>query len=272
MTMSAWATAPGRLLVTGPGNRYLAVLDGTEPGAYVSADGGRTFGRRTGTDGPPVAAVPPGLALELGPGGVGVFDPADGRRHPLRTQPTPHPLAATAAAGVLYVAARTGSALTVATSRDAGRTWATATVTTARYETPTLQLVPADDGAYLVVTRTLPAGAPGVASVWHSGPRWREVIDYAGAGGGTPKFSTAVSEPNGGILLADGTGGGQIVFDTGRAVSFSLPPGRVGDPPLIPTVLRRGSDGTTAAITADSWHLLVRHDRDVGWTVVPLPA
>ena len=132
--------------------------------------------------------------------------------------------------------------------------------------------MPADDGAYLVVTRTLPAGAPGVASVWHSGSRWREVVDYADAGGGTPRFSTAVSEPNGGILLADGSSGGQLAFDTGRTVNFYLPPGRAGDPPLIPTVLRRGSDGTVAAITADSWHLLVRHDHDVGWTVVPLPA
>ena len=92
MAMSAWATAPGRLLVTGPGNRYLAVLDGTEPGAYVSADGGRTFGRRSGTAGASVAAVPAGLALEVGTGGVGVFDPVGGRWHPLRTQPTPHPL------------------------------------------------------------------------------------------------------------------------------------------------------------------------------------
>jgi hypothetical protein len=272
LTVPADATSPGRLLVTGARDRYLAVLDGTAPGAYVSTDGGTTFGIRPGGDGAPVPAVPAGLVPELGTGGVGVFDPAAGRWHPLASQPMPGVLAVTATRTALYAAARSGSALVVATSRDAGRSWTRTTVTSVRFKTPELDLVPADNGsAYLVVTRPLPAGEPGVASVWHGGPAWTRVIDYAQAGGGTPKFTTAVTVSAGGVLLPDGSSGGQLAYDTGRTVNFYLPAGRVGDPPLVPSLLRRGTDGTVAAITADGWHVLIRHDRDVGWSVVPLP-
>jgi hypothetical protein len=60
------------------------------------------------------------------------------------------------------------------------------------------------------------------------------------------------------------------VYDTGRSVSFQLPGGAVGDPPLIPTVLRRGGR-TVAAITADGGHLLIRYDHQAAWTVLQLP-
>jgi hypothetical protein len=45
----------------------------------------------------------------------------------------------------------------------------------------------------------------------------------------------------------------------------------VGDPPLVPTVLRRGGS-TVAAITADGGHLLIRHDHQAAWTILLLPA
>jgi hypothetical protein len=273
LTVPHEATSPGRLLVTGAHDRYLAVLDGTAPGTYVSVDGGKEFGLRPGGDGAAVATVPAGLVAELGTGGIGVFDPVGGSWHPLRQQPMAGLLAVTGSGGTLYAAARSGTALVVATSRDAGRSWTRTTVTKAAYKTPELGLVPGDDGsAYLVVTRPLPAGEPGVATVWHSGKSWTQVIDYSDAGGGTPKYTTAVSLSAGGVLFADGSSGGQLAYDTGRTVNFYLPAGRVGDPPLIPTTLRRAADGTVAAITADGWHLLLRRDRDVGWSVLPLPA
>jgi hypothetical protein len=139
------------------------------------------------------------------------------------------------------------------------------------YRTPELALVPGAGGsAYLVVTRTLPAGEPGVIQVWHSGTHWTRLVDYSDSISSTPKFSTAVGDPAGGILIADGSAGGQLVYDTGRSVNFYLPRGRSDDPPLIPSVLRRGGD-TISAITADGGHLLIRHDHDVGWTVMTLP-
>jgi hypothetical protein len=272
MTVPAAAASPGRLLVTGAGNRFLAVLDGTEPGAYVSTDGGRSFGIRSGRPGPPIDTVPAGLVPELGAGGAGVFDPVAGRWRPLLHQPMRDILSVAAAGPVLYAAARVGTALVVATSRDAGRSWTSTTVTSIRYKTPELQLVPSGGSAYLVVTRPLPAGEPGVATVWRGGPAWTRVLDYSRATTSTPKFSSAVGDPNGGILLADGTSGGILAYDTGRSVNFYPPPGEAGDPPLIPSRLRRDTGGTVAAITADGWHLLVRRDADVGWTNVPLPS
>ena len=139
------------------------------------------------------------------------------------------------------------------------------------YRTPDLALVAGtDESAYLVVTRTLPAGEPGVVQVWRSAGRsWTRLVDYSRSIGSTPKFTTAVGEPNGGILMADGSAGGQLVYDTGRSVSFQIPGGAVGDPPLVPAVLRRGGS-TVAAITADGGHLLIRHDHQAAWTV-PLP-
>jgi hypothetical protein len=248
------------------------VLDGTEPGAYVSADGGRSFGTRPGRVGPPIATVPAGLVPEIGPGGVGVFDPVAGRWRPLLHQPMQDVRTVTAAGPVLYAAARQGTALVVATSRDGGRGWTATTATRVAYPTPELRLVASGDGsAYLVVTRPLPAGEPGVAAVWRGGPTWTRVVDYSRAASSTPKFTSAVGQPNGGLLLADGSSGGVLAFDTGRSVNFYAPPGELGDPPLIPSILRRGTDGTVAAITADGWHLLVRRDADVGWTNVPLP-
>jgi hypothetical protein len=270
MTVPASSVSPGRLLVTG---RYLAVLDGTRPGAYVSTDGGRTFGARPARTGSPIAAVPTGLVADLGDGGVGVFDPASGLRRPLRTQPMPEVRSVTALGRTLYAVARDGTALVVAASTNAGRSWRRITVTRVPYRTPELALVPGMDGAaYLIVTRPLPAGEPGVVQVWrNAGPRWTRLVDYSRSISSTPKFSTAVGAPNGGILMADGAAGGQLLYDTGRSVNFQLPAGVAGDPPLIPTVLRRGGD-TVAAITADGGHLLVRHDHDAAWTVIPLPA
>jgi hypothetical protein len=269
MSVPASAVSPGRLLVTGP---YLTVLDGTRPGAYVSRDGGRTFRARAGGTGAPVAAVPAGLVADTVDGAVGVFDPAAGLRHRLRTQPMADVRSVAAVGRTLYAVARTGTALVVAASTDAGRSWRRTTVARVPYRTPELSLIPGADGhAYLVVTRPLPAGDPGVVQVWRSGPDWTRLVDYSRTVGSTPKFTSAVGERNGGILMADGAAGGQLVYDTGRSVSFQLPPGAAGDPPLVPAVLRRGGD-TVVAITADRGHLLLRHDHQAGWTVVPLPA
>ncbi|HST65450.1 MAG TPA: hypothetical protein VLM05_09700 [Mycobacteriales bacterium] len=264
------AEVPGRLLVTG---RYLAVLDGTKPGAYVSTDGGRTFHTRPARTGPPVATVPAGLIPELGERGVGVFDPATGRWHPLATQPMSGLRSVAAAGRTIRAVARQGTALVVATSTDAGRTWTRTTVTRVPYRTPELQLVPSvGDSAYLVVTRPLAAGEPGVAEIWRSGPTWTRSADFLNQGGSTPRFSNAVSTPTGGLLLADGTSGGVLTYDTGTEVSLALPPGASGDPPLIPLILRTDPTGTVAAITADGWHLLLRHSTDATWRVLPLPA
>jgi hypothetical protein len=270
MTVPASSVSPGRLLVSG---RYLTVLDGTRPGAYVSRDGGRTFTPRSGRTGAPVAAVPAGLVADLGDGGVGVFDPARGERHPLRTQPMPDVRSVVTVGHTLYAAARQGTALVVASSTDAGRSWRRTTVVRVPYRTPELALVAGTGGStFLVVTRTLPAGEPGVVQVWRAAGRsWTRLVDYSRSIGSTPKFTTAVGEPNGGILLADGSAGGQVVYDTGRSVNFQLPGGAVGDPPLIPAVLRRGGS-TVAAITADGGHLLIRHDHQAAWTVLVLPA
>jgi len=179
----------------------------------------------------------------------------------------------TAVGGRLYAVARQGTALVVATSSDAGRGWRRTTVARAAYRTPELALIPGADGsAYLVVTRPLAAGEPGVVQVWRSTRTgWTRLVDYSRSTGSTPKFSSAVGEGNGGILLADGSAGGQIVYDTGRSVNLQLPGSGPWDPPLIPTVLRRGGD-TVAAITADGGHLLVRHDHQAAWTIVRLPA
>jgi hypothetical protein len=264
------SVSPGRLLITG---RYLTVLDGTRPGAYVSRDGGRSFRSTSGRTGPPVAAVPGGLVADLGDGGVGVFDPVAGVRHPLRTQPLPGVRSVATVSRTLYAVARQGAGLVVAASTDAGRSWRRTTVVRVPYRTPELALVPGADGsAYLVVTRTLPAGEPGVVQVWrNAGRSWTRLVDYSRSLSSTPKFTTAVGNPSGGILLADGAAGGQLVYDTGRSVNLHLPGGAVGDPPLVPAVLRRGAD-TVAAITADSGHLLLRNDHDAAWTVLMLPA
>lgn len=264
------AAAPGRLLLTG---RFLTVLDGTEPGAYVSVDGGRTFRARPGHTGAPVAAVPAGLVAELGDGGAGAFDPATGVWHPLATQPMAGLRSVAATGRTVWAVARQGTALVVATSTDAGRTWTRATVTRVAYRTPELSLVPAVDGsAYLVVTRPLAAGEPGVAAIWHSGPTWTQAADFLQQGGSTPRFTTAVATPTGGVLLADGITGGVLAYDTGREVMLAVPPGAAGDPPLIPTLLRTDAAGTVAAVTADSGHLLMRRSTEASWTVVPLPA
>ena len=265
----ASSVSPGRLLITG---RYLTVLDGTRPGAYVSRDGGRTFTVRTGRTTSPVAAVPTGLVADLGDGGVGVFDPVAGEWHPLRTQPLPHARSVVTVGRTLYAVDRQGTGLVVASSIDAGRSWRRTTVVTVPYRTPELALVAGTDGsAYLVVTRTLPAGEPGVVQVWrNAGRSWTRLVDYSRSISSTPKFTTAVGEPNGGILLADGSAGGQVVYDTGRSVNFQLPGGAVGDPPLVPALLRRGGS-TVAAITVDGGHLLVRHDHEAAWTVLQLP-
>jgi len=265
----ASSVSPGRLLITG---RYLTVLDGTRPGAYVSRDGGRTFTVRTGRTASPVAAVPTGLVADLGDGGVGVFDPVAGEWHPLRTQPLPHARSVVAVGRTLYAVDRQGTGLVVASSIDAGRSWRRTTVVSVPYRTPELALVAGTDGsAYLVVTRTLPAGEPGVVQVWrNAGRSWTRLVDYSRSISSTPKFTTAVGEPNGGILLADGSAGGQVVYDTGRSVNFQLPGGAVGDPPLVPALLRRGGS-MVAAITVDGGHLLVRHDHEAAWTVLQLP-
>jgi hypothetical protein len=270
MTVPASSVSPGRLLISG---RYLTVLDGTRPGAYVSQDGGRTFAARAGRTGAPVAAVPAGLAADLGDGGVGVFDPVAGVRHPLRTQPLPDLRSVITVGRTVYAVARQGTGLVVASSTDAGRNWRRTTVVTVPYRTPELALVAGVDGsAYLVVTRTLPAGEPGVVQVWrNAGRSWTRLVDYSRSISSTPKFTTAVGEPNGGILLADGSAGGQVVYDTGRSVNFQLPGGAAGDPPLVPAVLRRGGS-TVAAITADGGHLLIRHDHQAAWTILQLPA
>lgn len=270
MTVPASSVSPGRLLVSG---RYVTVLDGTRPGAYVSRDGGRTFTARSGRTGAPIAAVPPGLVADLRDGAVGVFDPAGGERHPLRTQPMPDVRSVVTVGHTLYAAARQGTGLVVASSTDAGRNWRRTTVVRVPYRTPDLSLVAGTGGStYLVVTRTLPAGDPGVVQVWRTtGRSWTRLVDYSSSISSTPKFTTAVAEPNGGILLADGSAGGQVLYDTGRSVSFQLPGGAVGDPPLIPAVLRRGGS-TVAAITADGGHLLIRHDHEAAWTVLLLPS
>ena len=269
MKVPASSVSPGRLLITG---RYLTVLDGTRPGAYVSRDNGRTFTVRTGRTANPVAAVPTGLVADLGAGGVGVFDPVAGEWHPLRTQPLPHARSVVRVGRTLYAVDRQGTGLVVASSIDAGRSWRRTTVVTVPYRTPELALIAGADGsAYLVVTRTLPAGEPGVVQVWRSAGRsWTRLVDYSHSISSTPRFTTAVGEPNGGILMADGSAGGQVVYDTGRSVSFQLPGGAVGDPPLVPAVLRRGGS-TVAAITVDGGHLLVRHDHEAAWTVLQLP-
>ena len=269
MAVPASSVSPGRLLVSGG---YVSILDGTRPGAYVSRDGGRTFATRSGRTGPPVAAVPAGLVADVGDGGVGVFDPVGGERHPLRSQPMPDVRSVVTVGHTLYAAARQGTGLVVASSSDGGRSWRRTTVVRVPYRTPELALVAGTGGsAYLVVTRTLPAGEPGVVQVWRSSGRsWTRLVDYSRSIGSTPKFTTAVGEPNGGILLADGSAGGQVLYDTGRSVSFQLPGGAVGDPPLIPAVLRRGGS-TVAAITADGGHLLIRQDHQAAWTVLLLP-
>jgi hypothetical protein len=270
MTVPASSVSPGRLMVSG---KYLTVLDGTGPGAYVSRDGGRSFGFRSGRTGTAVAAVPGGLVADLGAGGVGVFDPVSGVRHPLRAQPLPEVRSVTTVGRTVYAVARRGTGLVVAASTDAGRSWRRTTVVSVPYRTPELALVPGADGsAYLVVTRTLPAGEPGVVQVWrNAGRSWTRLVDYSTAINSTPRFTSAVGDPNGGILLSDGSAGGQLVYDTGRSVNFQLPAGAAGDPPLVPAVLRRGGD-TVAAITADGGHLLLRHDHDAGWTLLQLPA
>lgn len=190
------AEVPGRVLATG---RYLTVLDGSEPGAYVSTDGGRTFRTRPARTGPPLDAVPAGLVAELGERGVGVFDPATGAWRPLATQPMTGLRSVAATGRTVRAVARQGTALVVATSTDAGRTWTRATVTRVPYRTPELALVPAADGsADLVVTRPLAAGEPGVAAIWHSGPTWRLATDFQQQGGSTPRFSNAVATLTGG--------------------------------------------------------------------------
>jgi hypothetical protein len=264
------AEVPGRLLVIG---KYLAVLDGSTPGAYVSTDGGRTFRTRPARTGPPVDAVPAGLVAELGERGVGVFDPATGAWRALATQPMSGLRSVAATGRTVRAVARQGTALVVATSTDAGRTWTRATVTRVPYRTPELALVPdADGSADLVVTRPLAAGEPGVAAIWHSGPTWTLATDFQQQGGSTPRFSNAVATLTGGVLLADGSTGGVLAYDTGREVSLAVPPGAEGDPPLIPAILRTNGAGMVAAITADGWHVLLRLGTDVSWTVVRLPA
>jgi hypothetical protein len=264
------AELPGRLLATG---RYVAVLDGSVPGAYVSADGGRTFRARPARTGPAIAAVPGGLVPELGERGVGVYDPGTGLWRPLATQPVTGIRSVAVSGRTIRVVTRQGTALVVATSTDAGRSWTRATVTRVLYRTPELQLVPSIDGtAYLVVTRPLAAGEPGVAEIWRSGPTWTRSADFLRQGGSTPRFSNAVSTPTGGVLLGDGSSGGVLTYDTGTEVRLAIPPGVNGDPPLIPAVLRTEPTGTVAAITADGWHLLLRRSTDVSWRVLQLPA
>lgn len=74
------------------------------------------------------------------------------------------------------------------------------------------------------------------------------------------------------MLLADGSTGGVLAYDTGREVSLAVPPKLEGDPLLIPEILRTNAAGMVAAITADGWHVLLRRGTDVSWTVVRLPA
>ena len=93
--------------------------------------------------------------------------------------------------------ARQGTGLVVASSTDAGGSWRRTTVVTVPYRTPELALVAGIGGsAYLVVTRTLPAGEPGVVQVWrNAGRSWTRLVDYSRSISSTPKFTTAVGVP-----------------------------------------------------------------------------
>jgi hypothetical protein len=73
------------------------------------------------------------------------------------------------------------------------------------------------------------------------------------------------------VMLAARSSGRPAAAPAPRPAPMQAPVGAAGDPPLVPAVLRRGGD-TVAAITADGGHLLLRHDHQAGWTVVPLPA
>ena len=154
MTVPANSVSPGRLLIAG---RYLAVLDGTRAGAYVSTDGGRTFGSRSGRTGSPIAAVPTGLVADLGTAAS-----ASSTRRPACGDHCGRSRCRTSARSSRSAARSTrspgqGTALVVAASRDAGRSWRRTTVLRVPYRTPELALV-AGRGR-----RGVPGGDPAAA-------------------------------------------------------------------------------------------------------------
>ena len=180
MTVPASSVSPGRLLVTG---RYLAVLDGTRA-RRVRQRGRRPHVRASG----PAAPAPrsprcrPGWWPTSATAASACSTRSPAEWHPLRTQPMPH--ARSVATGRPHALRRRPA------GHRAGRWPAAGTPAAAGgatpwspvpYRTPELALVAGADGsAYLVVTRTLPAGEPGVVQVWRSAGRsWTRLVDYS---------------------------------------------------------------------------------------------
>ena len=268
-----------RLLLTGPEDRSLVVLDEPLSRAYVSTDSGRTFAVRPVDDGPPVAALPASLVPEVVDGRVSVLDPGTGRRRALVAQPPLGSPAVTvsweeAAGGVLRAAAQARDAVVVATSVDRGRTWTHSVVARVPYPVPALRLVsvPGRPAAYLLAsTRPGPDGQLRLATVWRStapADRWRPVVGPAAP---LPAFAEAVGMSDGSILLVtDSTGGGWRLFEAGRMRRVPEPVGEDGVP--MPAILmHRSPDGTVTAIAGDGRHVLRWQRLAPGWRAERLP-
>ena len=168
----AGATGPARLFAT-PDDRVTVVDQPTVGNVHASPNGGDTVTVHALSQGPPVAAVPPGGVIELGLcesclSRLTVLEPATGRLRPLARGPrlgTNVGIRAFAASGsVLWVLGDGGSRLISAVSLDAGRTWRVLPVGGAGAPAEVAAL--ASDGgrgAYLLVGRAV---LPDVRSEW----------------------------------------------------------------------------------------------------------
>lgn len=271
---------PGRLLVTGPEGRYLAVLDEVRGRTYVSADSGRTFADHELRTGPPVPALPEGLRPEVSYGRLVVLDPTTGVLMPLATQPPVAGLrsvswepSSAGEAGILRAAGQQGDTLVVAASTDGGRRWTRTPLGRLPAAVAEIALVtpPGDRAAYLLLPAADADGQTELAVVWRTDgtSAWRRI---APPGARVTGYVGAVGMSDGGILITDGAGSGWRMYETGTLYALDSPT-TDGRAPLAAVTVRRDlASGDVVAVAADRRHLLVLPRLATRWTVEQVPA
>jgi hypothetical protein len=279
----AGATGPARLFATS--DDRVTVLDQPTVGnVHASPDGGDTATVHALSEGPPVAAVPPGGIIELGLcesclSRLTVLEPATGRLRPLARPPrlgTNVGIRSIAGSGsALWVLGDGGSRLISAVSLDAGRTWRVLPVGGAGAPAEVAAL--ASDGrrgAYLLVDRAV---LPDVRNEWSE--LWR-VGDPARPGAAwrsqppivRPRFAVGLTVTQRGLLVQ--AEGGALWRLGPEGQPRELPPIEVDGVPVHPGRLAAGGRmllGVLQRSDTAPQVVLVSSDDGETWRVERIP-